>query len=107
GRGFYTDAEAHSSTVVPAADTPSGALPDDVTVRDVQRVGVVGTGTMAVGVVEVLAKAAREVVVRGRSDSKVAAALGTLRKSLEKGVVRGRLTEEERDAVVGRVAGTT
>jgi 3-hydroxybutyryl-CoA dehydrogenase len=107
GRGFYTYAEAHSSKVVPDADTPSGTLPDDVTVRDVQRVGVVGTGTMATGVVEVLAKAGLDVVVRGRSESKVAAALGALRKSLEKGVVRGKLSEEERDATLARVGGTT
>jgi 3-hydroxybutyryl-CoA dehydrogenase len=107
GRGFYTYAEAHSSKVVPDVDTPGGGLPDDVTVRDVQRVGVVGTGTMATGIVEVLAKAGLDVVVRGRSESKVATALGVLRKSLEKGVVRGRLTESERDAVVARVAGTT
>jgi len=107
GRGFYTYAEPHSSKVVPDADTPSGALPDDVTVRDVQRVGVVGTGTMATGIVEVLAKAGLDVVVRGRSESKVAAALGALRKSLEKGVVRGKLTEEERDATLARVGGTT
>ena len=107
GRGFYTYAEPLSSKVVPDADTPSGALPDDVTVRDVQRVGVVGTGTMATGIVEVLAKAGLDVVVRGRSESKVAAALGTLRKSLEKGVVRGKLTEEERDTTLARVGGTT
>ncbi len=107
GRGFYTYAEPHSSKVVPDADTPTGTVPEDVTVRDVQRVGVVGTGTMATGIVEVLAKAGLDVVVRGRSDSKVAAALGALRKSLEKGVVRGKLTEADRDATLGRVSGTT
>jgi 3-hydroxybutyryl-CoA dehydrogenase len=107
GRGFYTYAGPHSSKVVPDAETPTGTVPDDVTVRDVQRVGVVGTGTMATGVVEVLAQAGLDVVVRGRSQSKVAATLAALRKSLDKGVVRGKLTEEERDATVARVAGTT
>ena len=107
GRGFYTYAGPHSSKVVPDADTPTGSVPDDVTVRDVQRVGVVGTGTMATGIVEVLAKAGLDVVVRGRSESKVGAALAGLRKSLDKGVVRGRLTEDERDAAVARVTGTT
>ena len=48
-----------------------------------------------------------DVVVRGRSESKVAAALAGLRKALDKGVVRGRLTEDERDAAVARVTGTT
>ena len=75
GRGFYTYAGPRSSKVVPDADTPTGTLPDGVTVRDVQRVGVVGTGTMATGIVEVLAKAGLDVVLRGRSDSKVGAAV--------------------------------
>ncbi|MGD9528948.1 3-hydroxyacyl-CoA dehydrogenase family protein [Pseudonocardia sp.] len=107
GRGFYTYAEPHSSKVVPDALTPSGGVPQDVTVRDIARAGVVGTGTMATGIVEVLAKAGLDVVVRGRSDSKVEGSLAALRKSLDKQVVRGRLTEEERDATVARVSGTT
>ena len=107
GRGFYTYAGPHSSKVVPDAETPDGTVPDDVAVRDIQRVGVVGTGRMAAGIVEVFAKAGLDVVVRGRSDSKVAAALAELRKALDKGVVRGRLTEDERDAAVARVTGTT
>jgi 3-hydroxybutyryl-CoA dehydrogenase len=107
GRGFYTYAKPHSSAVVPDALTPSGAVPEDVTVRDVQRVGVVGTGTMASGIVEVLAKGGLDVVVRGRSDSKVAASIAGIKKSLEKAVVRGRLTEEDRDATLARITGTT
>ncbi|MGQ0572871.1 MAG: 3-hydroxyacyl-CoA dehydrogenase family protein [Pseudonocardia sp.] len=107
GRGFYTYEGEHSSKVVPDALTPSGAVPEDVTVRDVQRVGVVGTGTMATGIVEVLAKAGLDVVVRGRSDSKVEGAVGAIRKSLDKQVVRGRLTESQRDETLARVSGTT
>src|ERR1700712_3417236 len=55
GRGFYTYAKPHSSEVVPDALTQSGVVPEDTPVRDVQRVGVVGTGTMASGIVEVFA----------------------------------------------------
>ncbi|HEY0815119.1 MAG TPA: 3-hydroxybutyryl-CoA dehydrogenase [Pseudonocardia sp.] len=106
GRGFYTYAGPHSSKVVPDAETPSSVVPDDVAVRDVHRVGVVGTGTMAVGVAEVLAKAGLSVVLRGRSEAKVAAAITSVRKSLDKGVVRGNLTEDERDATLARITGT-
>ncbi|MFC4951229.1 3-hydroxyacyl-CoA dehydrogenase family protein [Pseudonocardia sp. GCM10023141] len=107
GRGFYTYAKAHSSEVVADALTPSGSIPEDVAVRDVQRVGVVGTGTMASGIVEVFAKAGLDVVVRGRSDSKVQGSIAGVRKSLEKGVVRGKLTEEQRDEALARITGTT
>jgi 3-hydroxybutyryl-CoA dehydrogenase len=107
GRGFYTYAAPHSSEVVPDALTPAAALPDGARPRDVQRVGVVGTGTMASGIVEVLAKAGLDVLVRGRSGSKVDGALAGIRKSLEKAVVRGRLTEADRDAALARISGTT
>jgi len=107
GRGFYTYAAPHSSEVVPDALTPSGTVPEDVDVREVARVGVVGTGTMASGIVEVLAQAGLDVVVRGRSRSKVEGSIGGIRKSLEKAVVRGRLTEDARDATLARITGTT
>ncbi len=107
GRGFYTYAKPHSSEVVPDALTPSGVVPEDTPVRDVQRVGVVGTGTMASGIVEVFAKAGFDVVVRGRSQSKVDGSLAAIRKSLDKAVVRGKLDEAERDAAIARITGTT
>ncbi|MBN9097405.1 MULTISPECIES: 3-hydroxybutyryl-CoA dehydrogenase [unclassified Pseudonocardia] len=107
GRGFYTYSAPHKSEVVADALTPSGTVPEDVTIRDVQRVGVVGTGTMASGIVEVLAKAGLDVIVRGRSDSKVSSSVAGIRKSLEKSVVRGRMTEDDRDSTLARITGTT
>jgi 3-hydroxybutyryl-CoA dehydrogenase len=107
GRGFYTYAKPHSSEVVADAFTPSGTVPEDVAVREVQRVGVVGTGTMASGIVEVLAKSGLDVIVRGRSDSKVEGSVTGIKKSLEKAVVRGKLSEDERDATLSRITGTT
>ena len=107
GRGFYTYATAHSSEVVADPLTPSGTVPADVTIRPVNRVGVVGTGTMASGIVQVLAGAGLDVIVRGRSDSKVAASIAGIRKALEKAVVRGKVSEEDRDATLARITGTT
>jgi 3-hydroxybutyryl-CoA dehydrogenase len=107
GRGFYTYEKPHSSTVVADAQTPTGLLGGGVPAREVRRVGVVGTGTMASGIVEVFAKAGYDVLVRGRSDSKVAAAVAGIRKSLEKAVVKGRLTETARDETLARITGTT
>jgi 3-hydroxybutyryl-CoA dehydrogenase len=107
GRGFYTYESADSSKVVPDAHTPAAAEESDVLTREVSQVGVVGTGTMAVGIVEVVAKSGLDVVVRGRSAGKVEAALGKLKRSLDKAVVRGKLSEADRDSAIGRVHGTT
>ncbi|MDL5157063.1 3-hydroxyacyl-CoA dehydrogenase family protein [Actinomycetospora termitidis] len=106
GRGFYTYAEPGSSQVVADALTPPPPGSDDATLRPISRVGVVGTGTMATGIAEVFAKAGYDVVVRGRSESKGEGAVAAVRKSLEKAVVKGKLTEEARDETLGRISTT-
>jgi len=107
GRGFYTYEKPDSHKVVDDAHTPKPGEATEEQVRTVRTVGVVGTGTMATGIVEVLAKAGLDVVVRGRSAGKNEAALTALRRSLDKAVVRGRLSEEARDEAFGRVRATT
>ena len=104
GRGFYTYAAPDSSEVIseaaPVAGT--GAAP-----RAVQSVGVIGTGTMAGGIAEALAKAGYDVILRARSDEKAAAARGKVTASLEKAVARGKLSEADRDTALGHLRGTT
>jgi 3-hydroxybutyryl-CoA dehydrogenase len=106
GRGFYTYASRDSSQVVPDALTPAPVSASDAAAA-IGSVGVVGTGVMATGIVEVLAKAGLDVVVRGRSTGKVDEAVGALKRSLEKAVVRGKMSEADRDAAIARVTGTT
>ena len=72
-----------------------------------RRVGVVGSGTMATGIIEVFAKAGYDVVFVARAESKVAAVRATIEKSLEKAVQRGKLTEGARDDALGHLTGTT
>ncbi|GAB2983707.1 3-hydroxyacyl-CoA dehydrogenase family protein [Saccharothrix stipae] len=103
GRGFYTYDGPDSPVVVPDVQTPVASV-EGVPAREVQRVGVIGTGTMATGIVEVFAKRGYDVVLRARSEEKAAAAVGKVRKSLEKAVSRGRLSAEDRDAALARVA---
>jgi len=106
GRGFYTYAEPGSSQVVDDALTPSGAAASARPTRPVQAVGVVGSGTMATGMVEVFAKAGLDVTFVARSDAKIEAVRAALAKSLEKAVQRGKATEQERDAALARVRGS-
>jgi 3-hydroxybutyryl-CoA dehydrogenase len=105
GRGFYSY-EAPQSPVIVADATSPGSEPAASAVRAIGRVGVVGSGTMATGIIEVFAKAGFEVTYQARSDQKVQAARKAIEKSLEKGVQRGRLTEQDRDASLARITGT-
>jgi len=106
GRGFYTYDQAGSSTVVvdhltPAAGEHEGGL------RTVKTVGVVGSGTMATGIIQVFAKAGYDVTYVARSEAKVEAVRDAIAKSLEKAVQRGKLTEGDRDAAFAHLSGTT
>ncbi|HEY3689256.1 MAG TPA: 3-hydroxybutyryl-CoA dehydrogenase [Pseudonocardiaceae bacterium] len=106
GRGFYTYAGQDSSTVVPDTATP----PDEesgVQTRPIGTVGVVGTGTMATGIVQVLARGGHDVIVRGRSDGRAKDAVAAITRSLDKAVNRGKLSESDRDAALGRITTTT
>lgn len=109
--------ELHQPTAVLTAQAADGsdfttAAGDDATPApqlrlDVNRVGVVGTGTMAAGIVEVFARAGYEVTFVGRGEDKVAGVLAAITQSLDKAVSRGKLDEDGRSDVLDRLTGTT
>ena len=72
-----------------------------------RKIGVLGCGLMGSGIAEVAAKAGFETVVREVSDALLEKGMGKIRGSLAKAVEKGKLTAEERDAVLGRIHGTT
>ena len=102
GRGFYTYAEPNSPQVVEDAVSQAGAR-EGATPRPVNSVGVVGSGTMATGIAEVLAKAGLAVTLVARSDERAQKALAGVSRSLEKAVQRGKLSEADRDATLARI----
>ncbi|HEX6682375.1 MAG TPA: 3-hydroxybutyryl-CoA dehydrogenase [Candidatus Limnocylindrales bacterium] len=104
GRGFYTYEKAGSPVVV-SSEEPHAA--EDVQARPVTTVGVVGSGVMATGIIEVFAKAGFEVLSVTRGAEKSAALCEAVKTSLNKGVVRGKLTEADRDHVIGRITWST
>jgi 3-hydroxybutyryl-CoA dehydrogenase len=106
GRGFYTyDAEGSPNVVADALTPTPDAVPSGA--RAVSQVGVVGSGTMATGIVEVFAKAGYDVVFVARSEEKCAGVVKAVTRSLEKAVQRGKLAEADRDAALARISGTT
>lgn len=71
---------------------------------DITRVGVVGAGLMGAGIAEVCARAGLDVVVREIDDDAVAAGRVRITRSLDRGVRAGKLSEQERDAALGRLS---
>ncbi|MEU3509378.1 3-hydroxybutyryl-CoA dehydrogenase [Streptomyces longwoodensis] len=70
-------------------------------------VAVVGLGTMGTGIIEVLAKAGRQVIGIDISGAQAARSVAALESSTARAVERGRLTEQERAGVLARVTTST
>jgi 3-hydroxybutyryl-CoA dehydrogenase len=106
GRGFYSYEAPDSPIVVPDAHTPSA---DDAPRfrHDIARVGVVGTGTMAPGIVEVFAKAGYDVLFVGRAQDRVDGVVSAITRTFDKQIQRGKATEEEKGQALSRITGTT
>jgi 3-hydroxybutyryl-CoA dehydrogenase len=78
-----------------------------VRAQDVRRVGVVGCGLMGSGIAEVAARVGIDVVVLEPTDELLAAGRARIETSTGRAVERGRLSEADRDALLGRVEGVT
>lgn len=75
--------------------------------KEIRKVGVVGLGTMGAGIAQISVQSGNETV--GRDVSLEAAERGraTIERYLGRGVEKGRLSAEERDAALGRLTLTT
>jgi 3-hydroxybutyryl-CoA dehydrogenase len=70
---------------------------------DIRVVGVLGSGIMGSGLAEVAARAGYDVVVRSRTQAGADAVLHGIDAGLTKQVARERLTDDEREAILGRI----
>ena len=73
--------------------------------HDISSVGVVGTGTMATGIVEVFAKAGYDVLYVGRSQDKVDGVRADHRADPRQAIQRGKLPRSDKAEVLGRLTG--
>jgi 3-hydroxybutyryl-CoA dehydrogenase len=105
GRGFYTYEKPGSPVVVDDELTPAAATPRGETT--IRKVGVIGSGTMATGIIEVFAKAGYEVVSVTRGAERSAKLCESVKTSLTKAVIRGKIEEADRDAAIAKITWTT
>ena len=72
-----------------------------------QKIGVLGAGTMGAGIEQAFASAGLTVVLRDVSDALVASGVATIQKNLDRQVSKGTLSEIEHQAILGRVESAT
>jgi 3-hydroxybutyryl-CoA dehydrogenase len=69
----------------------------------IQRIGVIGAGTMGSGIAQVFAQSGYEVQLCDTFPAALDRAKGSIEKSLGKFVEKGKLTAADRDATLGRL----
>jgi 3-hydroxybutyryl-CoA dehydrogenase len=76
-------------------------------VTTIERVGVVGCGQMGAGIAEVCARAGLDTVVREVDAAAAERGRNRLMASFDKAVARGKMSDDDRDATIGRLSFTT
>ncbi|HEV2998218.1 MAG TPA: 3-hydroxybutyryl-CoA dehydrogenase [Solirubrobacteraceae bacterium] len=72
----------------------------------IEKVGVLGAGLMGHGIAQVAAQSGYEVVLREVDEATLSKGLGKIEKQLARAVEKGKSSQEEADAVRGRIHGT-
>jgi 3-hydroxybutyryl-CoA dehydrogenase len=73
----------------------------------IRKVGVVGLGTMGAGIAQISVQSGFDTVGREVSDELAERGRGTVERYLARGVEKGRLSEADHDAAIGRLTLTT
>jgi len=76
-------------------------------VSKIRTVGVCGAGLMGNGIAQTAASAGFDVILMEVAEAPLQRGLASIAKSLDKFVEKGKLPQSERDAIVGRIKGTT
>lgn len=73
---------------------------------DIKKIGIVGSGTMGMGIAQTAAVSGFDVVLEDVGDEYLQRALKTIEKSLSKLIEKGRI-EGDKDQIIGRIKTTT
>jgi 3-hydroxybutyryl-CoA dehydrogenase len=73
----------------------------------IKTIGVVGAGQMGNGIAHVFASAGFSVLMQDISADFAAKGVATISKNLQRGVDKGKMTAEEKDAILARIRTTT
>lgn len=73
---------------------------------EIAKVGVVGSGIMGSGIVQVCAQSGYEVVLRSRSQERAEATLNSIDKALSRLVEKGKMDQDARESALSRIRAT-
>ena len=100
GRGFITAAGPDG-----AAPDGTRAAPPEPALLPASTVGIIGTGTMAIGIAEVCVRAGHATVLVGRTEVRAKEAIAAAERSLHRAAARGLAEPGEVEAALTRLGG--
>lgn len=71
------------------------------------KIGVLGTGTMGAGIIQILIMNGYDVVLRARRQTSVDGGMAKVKKGLERLVAKEKITEADKEEMLGRMQGST
>lgn len=74
---------------------------------EIKKIMVIGAGQMGGGIAQVAAQAGYQVVLNDLTDELIQKGISVMEKNLSKNVEKGKMTAEEKDAVLGRISRST
>lgn len=73
----------------------------------IQKIGIIGAGTMGHGIALVSAKAGYDIILHDIKDEYVKKGLASVEKFIDKSVEKAKMTPEDKKNILGRIHGTT
>jgi len=74
---------------------------------DIQTIGIIGAGTMGNGIAHTAARSGFKVILHDIAESFLDRAVSTIEKNLEREVAKGRITANDKNAVLSRISAVT
>jgi 3-hydroxybutyryl-CoA dehydrogenase len=72
---------------------------------EIKKIAVLGAGQMGNGIAHVCAQAGYEIKMRDIDQKFIDKGIATVKKNLERGIAKGKITQDEVDAILGRIKG--
>ncbi len=72
-----------------------------------KKIGVLGTGTMGAGIIQILAQAGYDVAIRARREASIERGIATINKNLDKMIAKGKMAAEDKEVIMGRISYST
>lgn len=74
---------------------------------EIKKIGIIGSGTMGAGIAQIVAQAGYDVCMVGVDGKDIAGGMEKIKKSLDKGIEKGKITAEDKKNILKKIKTST